>query len=50
MTMSEICRPVEVDGQIVRVRGDREMNDTDRAMLAQVIEAAKRKLAADNAT
>ena len=39
------CRLVEVDGEIVRVRGEREMDDADRAALAEVIRAAKRKLA-----
>lgn len=42
--MSDECRDVEIDGQVVRVRGDREMDDTDREMLAEVIKAAKRKL------
>lgn len=45
--MTERCRPVEIDGQIIRVRGEREMNDADRAALAEVIQAAKRKLAED---
>lgn len=40
----EQCRQVEVDGQIVRVRGERAMDDADRAALAEVIAAAKREL------
>jgi hypothetical protein len=43
--MTDKCRPVEVDGEIVRVRGAREMDDTDRAALAEVVRAAKKKLA-----
>lgn len=46
--MSDQCRDVEIDGQVVRVRGDREMNDTDKAMLAEVIAAARRKLSEDS--
>lgn len=42
--MTDQCRVVEVDGVAVRVRGEREMDDTDRAMLAEVVAAAKRKL------
>ncbi|MFV8317047.1 hypothetical protein [Mycobacterium sp. 23] len=38
------CRPVEVDGEMIRVRGDREMDDADRAALAEVVRAAKRHL------
>lgn len=37
------CRPVEVDGDVVLVRGDRELNDQDRAALAEVVRAVKRK-------
>lgn len=44
------CRPVEVDGQIVRVRGGREMTDLDRDMFAKVVAAAKRCLAAEDNT
>ncbi len=42
--MNDQCRDVEINGQVVRVRGEREMDDTDRAMLAEVIAAAKRRL------
>jgi hypothetical protein len=42
--MSDQCRPVEVNGEVVRVRGDREMDEADRAALAEVIDAARRYL------
>lgn len=39
----DTCRPVEIDGEIIRVRGAAEMSDEFRAALAEVIAAAKRK-------
>jgi hypothetical protein len=44
------CRPVEIDGEIIRVRGAEEMSDESRAALADVIQAAKRKHAAEHNT
>jgi len=41
------CRPVEVDGETIRVHGDGEMDATDREMFADVVRAAKRRLRAD---
>jgi hypothetical protein len=38
------CRLVEVDGEIVRVRGEGEMDDADRVALAEIIRAARRAL------
>lgn len=35
---------MEIDGEVIRVRGEREMDDTDRAMLAEIVRAAKREL------
>lgn len=43
----ETCRVVDVDGQPVRVRGGATMDDTDRAMLAEVVRAAKAKYMAE---
>jgi hypothetical protein len=42
------CRPVEVDGEIIRVHGGAEMDATDREMFADVVRAAKRRLAAEH--
>jgi hypothetical protein len=42
--MSDQCRPVEIAGQVVRVRGECEMDDRDEAALAEVIAAARRFL------
>ncbi len=41
------CRPVEVDGEIIRVHGGAEMDATDREMFADVVRAAKRKFDAE---
>lgn len=41
----EKCRPVQVDGETIRVRGEREMNEKDREMFAEVVRAVKRHLA-----
>lgn len=43
----ERCRVVEVDGVPVRVLGGREMDAVDRAMFAEVVRAAQRRLAAE---
>jgi hypothetical protein len=43
----ERCRVVEVDGVPVRVLGGREMDDVDRAMFAEVVRAAERRMAAE---
>lgn len=44
---ADACRPVEIDGEIIRVRGSSDMSDESRAALAEVIRAAKRKFAAE---
>ena len=41
------CRPVEVDGEIIRVLGGREMNAADREAFADIVRAAKHRFAAD---
>ncbi|TLQ43466.1 hypothetical protein [Streptomyces marianii] len=45
---ADTCRPVEVDGETIRVRGAQEMTDEDRAAFAEVVRAAKRKYAAEH--
>lgn len=44
------CRPVDVDGEIIQVHGSVEMDDTDRAMFEEVVQAAKRRFAAEHPT
>ncbi|WP_226966762.1 hypothetical protein [Streptomyces phaeolivaceus] len=44
----DTCRSVEIDGELIRVRGAAEMSDESRAALAEVIGAAKRKIAAEH--
>lgn len=44
---TDTCRPVMVDGEIIRVLGDAEMDATDREMFAEIVRAAKRKFAAE---
>lgn len=44
----DTCRPVEIDGELIRVRGSGDMSDESRAALADVIRAAKRKFAAEH--
>jgi hypothetical protein len=39
------CRPVVVDGEVIRVLGDGEMDATDREMFADLVRAAKRRYA-----
>ena len=45
---TDACRPVEIDGEIIRVRGSSDMSDESRAALTEVIRAAKRKFAAEH--
>lgn len=44
----DTCRVVEVGGETIRVRGAGEMSDESRAALGEVIDAAKRKYAAEH--
>jgi hypothetical protein len=44
----DTCRVIEVDGQPIRVHGAGEMTDQDRAALAEVLGAARRKYAAEH--
>lgn len=43
--MTARCYVTTVDGQPVRVRGDRPMNEQDQAALTEVLRAAKRLMA-----
>jgi hypothetical protein len=43
----DTCRPVEVDGETIRVRGFGEMRERDRAFAAEIVRAAKRKFDAE---
>lgn len=44
----DTCRPVEVDGETIRVHGSREMTEQERGYLADVVRAAKRKFEAEH--
>ncbi|WP_105033514.1 hypothetical protein [Cryobacterium aureum] len=43
------CRPVEVDGEVISVRGAEPMDAKDREMFGSVMRAARAKVAADRA-
>lgn len=43
------CRPVEVDGEIISVRGSEPMDAEEREMFGGVVRAARAKVAADRA-
>ena len=43
------CRPVEVDGEVVSVRGSEPMDAEDRKMFGGVVRAAKARRAAEQA-
>lgn len=42
------CRPVVVDGQVIRVLGGAEMTEQARGYFADLVRAAKRKHAAEH--
>ncbi len=44
----DTCRPVEVDGEIIRVHGAAEMTDEDRAAFAELVRAVKRRYEAED--
>ncbi|MEU6365730.1 hypothetical protein ABZ876_08235 [Streptomyces sp. NPDC046931] len=46
---ADTCRPVEIDGETIRVHGASEMSEESRAALTEVIRAAKRRYAAEQA-
>lgn len=41
--MSDTCRPIEVDGTTVLVRGPVALTDEDRAALAEIVRAARER-------
>lgn len=43
----DTCRPVEIDGETIRVRGAAELTDEGREALAALVGAAHRKMAAE---
>jgi len=45
---TEACRPVEVDGTTVLVRGNSNWTEQDQHFMAEVVQAAKRKYAAEH--
>ena len=45
--MTDKCRPVEVDGEVIRVHGGAEMDAADREAFADIVRAAKRRFAAE---
>jgi hypothetical protein len=45
----DVCRPVEIDGETILVRGEGQMTDEDQAALTSVVPAAKRRLQAEQA-
>jgi len=46
--MSDKCRPVEVDGEIIRVLGGAEMDAESQAHFAEIVRAAKRRFASEH--
>jgi hypothetical protein len=42
------CRLVEVDGEIIRVHGGRAMTEYEQSLFAELVRAAKRRLAAED--
>ncbi|MGQ4343539.1 hypothetical protein [Streptomyces sp. SAS_275] len=43
----DTCRPVDIGGETIRVRGTGELTDEDRTALAALVGAARRKMAAE---
>ncbi|MFD6490311.1 hypothetical protein [Streptomyces sp. NPDC060188] len=43
----DTCRPVEIDGETIRVRGGAELTDEGREALSNLVQAAKAKLTAE---
>lgn len=46
-TEGDVCRPVEVDGETIRVRGQGELTDEGQEALAALVRVAKAKFVAD---
>jgi hypothetical protein len=47
-TEPDTCRPVEVDGQTIRVRGSGQFTEQEQEFAADIVRAAKRKYAAEH--
>jgi hypothetical protein len=47
--MTDKCRPVEVDGEIIRVYGGEEMDAESQVYFADLVRAAKRRFSAEAA-
>ncbi|MFJ6559929.1 hypothetical protein ACIQMV_08610 [Streptomyces sp. NPDC091412] len=47
-TPADTCRPVDIDGDTIRVHGTSEMTEEDRAMFAEVVRAAKQRYASEH--
>jgi hypothetical protein len=45
----DTCRPVEVDGETIRIRGRGELTDQEQGFVADIVRAAKRKQDAEQA-
>lgn len=45
---NDTCRPVEVDGEIIRVHGSRPMDEYEQGLFAQIVRAAKRRMEAED--
>jgi hypothetical protein len=43
----DACRPIEVDGEIIRVRGGNDFTEQEQEFFADVVRAAKRRYAAE---
>lgn len=46
----DICRPVDVDGETIRVRGAGDFTEQDQEFAAEIVRAGKRKLAEEMLT
>jgi hypothetical protein len=45
----DTCRPVEVDGEIIRVHGSREMTEVEQGYFADIVRAAEARMEAEAA-
>jgi hypothetical protein len=43
-SQDDTCRPIDVDGETIRVHGAAEMTEEDRGHFAEIVRAAKRRL------
>jgi hypothetical protein len=44
----DTCRPIEVDSEIISVRGSGDMTEQEQGYVAEIVRAAKRKYAAEH--